>query len=243
MSPRESASNTSISKTLDRGLAALEYIAKHPNGIMLSDVARHLDVHRTIAHRLIGTLELHNLVRRSNSKLISPAAGLITLASSVERDLQSLSRPVLQRLADKLGATTHLEVPIGDDRAQALLVVEPVHSAAHIAFRAGQVHPLDKGSGGLAILAAREPREGEREEVTLARERGYAVSRSELIPSALGLSAGVPAAGFATEFSIGVTVFQDSQLEKFAQLVLDASAELFNLINISGYDSAAASSA
>ncbi|RAX48305.1 IclR family transcriptional regulator [Arthrobacter sp. AQ5-05] len=219
-----------MSKTLDRGLVALEYISDHPAGVTLTQVAKHLGVHRTIAHRLIGTLERHNLVRRSDTKLISPAAGLIRLAESVDQDLRTVSRPVLQALADKVGATAHLIVATGQDQVQALLVVEPTNAVAHIAFRAGQIHPIHQGSGGLAILSARPPVAGERMEVAEARVRGYATSSAEVIPSAWGLSAHVPAGSGMGEFSVGVTIFQSSLLDVLAPEVLRSAAELGGLL-------------
>ncbi|MGO4385099.1 IclR family transcriptional regulator [Specibacter sp. RAF43] len=221
---------SAISKTFDRGLLALEYISDHPAGVTLTQVAKHLEVHRTIAHRLVGTLERHNLVKRSDMKLISPAIGLIRLAESVDQDLRKVARPLLQVLADKLGATAHLIVATGHGQAQALLVMEPTSAVAHIAFRAGQVHPIDEGSGGLAILAARPPVEGERPEVTEARSRGYAVSSGEVIPSAWGLSAHVPSGSGIVDFSIGVTVFRPSMLEVCAPEVLRSAAELGGLL-------------
>lgn len=221
---------SAISKTLDRGLVALEFISDNPTGVTLTEVAKHLDVHRTIAHRLIGTLERHNLVRRSDAKLISPAVGLIRLAESVDQDLRKVVRPVLQALADKLGATAHLIIATGPDQVQALVVVEPTNAAAHIAFRAGQIHPIHQGSGGLAILAAHPAMDGERPEVAEARARGYAVSRGEVIPSAWGLSAHVSAAPGMGDFSIGVTVFQSSLLDVFAPVVLQSAQELALLL-------------
>lgn len=221
---------SAISKTLDRGLVALEYISAHPAGVTLTQVAGHLDVHRTIAHRLIGTLERHNLVKRSDMKSISPAVGLIRLAESVEQDLRKVARPVLQALADKLGATAHLIVTAGEGQVQALVVVEHTNAVAHIALRAGQMHPIHQGSGGLAILAARPPVDGERPEVTEARERGYAISSAEVIPSAWGLSAHVDSGVGTGDLSIGVTIFQPSLLDVFAPEVQRSARELAGLL-------------
>src|SRR3954464_6088367 len=43
------------SQTLDRGLRALEMVAAAPAGMTMQEVADRLEVHRTIAHRLLRT--------------------------------------------------------------------------------------------------------------------------------------------------------------------------------------------
>jgi DNA-binding IclR family transcriptional regulator len=220
----------SLSKTLDRGLQTLEFIADNPSGVTLAGIARHLGVHRTIAHRLVGTLEHHDLVRRTPSKLIMPAVGLIRLAESVDQDLRAVARPLLQDLADKLSATAHLVVTTGAESVQALLVIEPAQADVHIAFRAGQVHPISRGSAGMAILAARSPQANERAEIAAARERGYAVSTAEVVPLGWGVSAAVPSAPGMPEMSIGVSLFDDSRVDEFGPLVVRQAQQLSVLL-------------
>lgn len=221
---------TSLSKTLDKGLQTLEFVADNPSGVTLAEISRHLGVHRTIAHRLVGTLEHHRLVRRTQSKLILPAAGLIRLAESVDQDLRAVARPLLQDLADKLSATTHLVVTTTAESVQALLVIEPAQADVHIAFRAGQVHPIWRGSAGKAILAARSPQADERAEITAARERGYAVSKGEVIPFGCGVSAAVPSAPGMPEMSIGVTLVDDSRVEEVGPIVVRQAQQLSALL-------------
>ena len=52
------------SQTLDRGLQVLEVLADHPEGLTVTQLARELDVSRTIVYRLVVTLEQHGLLRR-----------------------------------------------------------------------------------------------------------------------------------------------------------------------------------
>lgn len=220
---------SSISKTFSRGLRALEFIAANSAGVTLADVAKHLGVHRTIAHRLVGTLELHHLVRRSDSKIIVPAAGLIRLAESVDRDVRTVARPLLQMLADELGATANLVATVSESEVQAIQVVEPTRAEAHIAFRVGQTNPIDRGSAGIAILASRPPMPDERPQVTSARKLGYAVSRAEIIPSAWGISVAVPTNPQMPDLSIGVTLFDDERIAEIAPVVARYADELSRL--------------
>lgn len=221
---------TSISKTLDRGLSALEFVTKNPAGVTVTEVANHLKVHRTIAHRLIGTLQLHSLVRRSETKVVFPAGGLIRLSESVDQDLRAVARPILQDLADTVGATANLVVEAASAQVQALMVIEPSQATAHIAFRAGQISPIERGSGGLAILAAGPVKTGERPEVSAARARGYAVSEAEIIPSAWGVSADVQVRVGMPKMSIGVTLFDDLELEEFGPKVAYHAGRLASLL-------------
>ena len=181
-----------MSKTLHHGLEILELLTSYPHGLSVTDIADGVGVHRTVAHRLIRTLEAHHLCRKDSFKRVTLGAGLVTLAEPVEQDLRTLARPILQELAEATEATAHLVVRESDTEVRALMVVEPRSAKVHVAFHPGQVDPIDRGSAGLSILASLPPTSGEREEVTAARARGYAVTVGEVIPSVLGISAVIP---------------------------------------------------
>src|SRR5690606_1090683 len=124
-----------MSKTLHNGLEILELLTGHPNGLSVSEIAEGIGVHRTVAHRLIRTLEAHRMCRRDDHKRISLGTGLVTLAESVEQDLRTLARPILEDLADTTEATAHLVVRESDTTVRAMMVIEPRRSHFHIAFR------------------------------------------------------------------------------------------------------------
>jgi len=218
--------DSGMSKTLHAGLSALRAVCASADGLTVTQVAETIGVHRTVAHRMMRTLEAHRMVRRDeSSKRFFPGAGLVPLAEPVERDLRALAVPVLQELADRTGATAHLAMQEGPDHVRAIFVVEPRHAPMHIAFRAGHLGPIDRGSAGLALLAAGPPHEDERPDVATARKRGYAVSYSEVISSVYGISAVVPARR-RTPMSIGVSVFETAAAERAAPAVLESAAEL-----------------
>jgi DNA-binding IclR family transcriptional regulator len=83
-------------------------------------------------------------------------------------------------LAETTGMTAFLVTAHGAE-AVTVMVVEPHGSLAHVSYRPGGRHPLSVGAPGLAVLAGRPPAPGERPEVALARERGWAGSTSEVI--------------------------------------------------------------
>jgi DNA-binding IclR family transcriptional regulator len=220
--------DSGMSKTLHNGLQILELLVRYPNGLSLTEIAEAVGVHRTVAHRLVRTLEAHELCRRDRFKRISLGAGLVRLAEPVEQDLRTLARPVLEELSDLRQATAHLVVREDEERVRMLMIVEPRQARMHVAFRPGQVDPIDRGSAGLAMLAAAPPVPGEREEITAARTRGYAVSYGEIAASVIGVSAVVP--GARTQTSIGLSLFEAPDVEDLGHLVVEAATRLGSLL-------------
>jgi IclR family transcriptional regulator, acetate operon repressor len=83
-----------------------------------AEIARELQVHRSTALRLLGTLERHALVERdSRSAKYRLGRRLPQLASVVtgESDLRTLARPVCESLARALGETVTLDVLVADE--------------------------------------------------------------------------------------------------------------------------------
>ncbi|MBY4212531.1 helix-turn-helix domain-containing protein [Rhodococcus fascians] len=219
-----------MSKTLHHGLAVLELLAEHPKGLSITEIAEGIGVHRTVAHRLVRTLEAHYLCKRDDFKRITLGAGLVALAEPVEQDLRTVARPILEELADQLGATVHLVVRENTDEVRALMVVEPRGAKVHVAFRGGQVDPIDRGSAGLAMLSSLPATERERPEVTRARAVGYAVTRGEVIPSVAGVSAVVPGRRGDALASLGASVFAIEDEKRLGAAVVAAAARLGQML-------------
>lgn len=213
-------------QTLDRGIRILWHLAERPNGETLTEMARSLGINRNALHRMLEALAAHNLVRRTEDKRFHLAHGLVELASAVDSDLRGLAYPIMAALADSVDATVHLMVPISDIEVQAVLVVEPRLAAAHIAFRTGQRHPIDRGSGGIAILAGRPARDDDSAEVMAAREQGYAVSTGHVIPGVIGVSVPVETPSTMSEVSIGVSLVDPDAVAQVAPQVVKAAREL-----------------
>lgn len=214
--------DSAMSKTLHNGVVILELLVAQPRGMTLTEIADALGVHRTVAHRLVRTLEAHRLCKRDRDKRITLAAGLVRLAEPVEQDLRTLALPVLEDLAEQTQASAHLVVRDSEDEARMLMIVEPRRARMHVSFRAGQVDPVDRGSAGLALLSEQPPAAGERDEVTTARRRGFAVSYGEVVPSVCGVSAPVP----GREVSIGLTLFEIEDEDGLGRIVCEAAKRL-----------------
>lgn len=206
MAPRASASPqpTEIAQTLDRGLHVLELLAGVDGGLLPSEVAQRLGVHRTIAARLLATLLRRGFVSRRRDGRYTLGAALLSLARQVSGNLLVVATPLLTEIAERLDATAVLHVADGDE-AVALASIEPRMATFHLGVRPGGRHPLSVAADGLAILAGRPPAPDERPEVSTARRLGYAVTSGRLIPGFTGISAPVRLDGWA-DASVGIVI-------------------------------------
>ena len=201
------------SQTLDRGLRVLDVLAASPGGLSVTELATRLEVSRTIAHRLVATLEQHALVRRDGRGRLHVGLGVLHLASAVQPVLRDLAVPVLRRLAERVGCTAHLTVADGDE-ALALAVVEPSWTDFHVAYRVGSRHPLSQGAAGKAILLGRDP-----------GAAPFAVTAGELQAGARGVAA--PVRGVeGLEASLGIVTLGELDADAIGPLVAAAAADL-----------------
>ncbi|NEM91065.1 helix-turn-helix domain-containing protein [Galbitalea soli] len=188
----------SQAQTLARGLKILDLLADAGRPLTIAEIAAGLEVHRSIAYRLVRTLETAALVLRDSSGRYLPGPHLATLARSVAPDLQSAAPAVLQSLADELSMTAFLVV-LDRTECVTLVTVEPRHVIASIAQRPGSRHSIFVGAPGVAIqslLTSSERTsmgiaEPEQPEVAIARRDGFALSHGEVIPGVSAVAAPV----------------------------------------------------
>jgi DNA-binding IclR family transcriptional regulator len=177
------------SQTLSRGIRILEVLADAREPLSIDEIAGELGVHRSIAYRLLRTLEDHRLISRDGSGLVTLGARMAALAAGVANDLQAEALPELTAVANELGMTCFLAVLDGEE-CITLVSVEPRHAVASVAQRPGARHPVTVGAPGKAILAqladADWPENATaalRAAAAGARTAGYATSHDEVIPT------------------------------------------------------------
>ncbi len=175
------------SLTLRRGLRLLHVLAEHPDGLSISQLAGALDTHRAGVYRLLAPLVDERLAQRYADGRYRLGIGLVELSSRVAPRLQDAVLPELRRLADELGATAAMTVRDGEE-AVVMAVVEPRHTRMHLAYSVGIRHAVELGASGIAILAAGDPRPGERQEVTEARARGWVRTAGEILTGSTGIA-------------------------------------------------------
>lgn len=200
--PQETAATVSPSQTLSRGIQALEILAAAEHPLTIAELAGALGVHRSVAYRILRTLEDHSLLVRDNAGRVQPGPGLAVLARGVSRDLQTAALPELTQLANTLNMTAFVAVWDHQD-CVTLVTVEPRHSAATLAQHPGTRHPVNTGAPGIAIQstmseeewATRAPGLPYRSEAVEARRLGYAASHDEVITGLSSLAAPVQVPG------------------------------------------------
>lgn len=177
------------SQTLSRGIRLLEELADARIPLTIDELAARVELHRSVAYRLLRTLEDHGLVTRDAAGAVRLGTGLAVLAAGVAADLQAEALPELTAAANDLGMTCFLVV-LDHDECVTLASVEPRHAVTAVAQRPGSRHPVTRGAPGRTILAQLPPRRWPdgvdarlASEVADAAERGWARSHDEVIPT------------------------------------------------------------
>lgn len=176
------------SQTLARGLVALAAVASSEDGLSIQQLAEMIDVHRTIAYRILSTLSDAGLVHRGVDNRYRGASGLIALSQAAYSGLRAVCLPPLRVLADDLRSTVSLLVKEGGE-AVAVAVIEPRVQAYQMSFTQGSRHPLSRGAAGHAIMSSMPPNEDDSQQVTHARKNGYAITYGEIEPNLYALAA------------------------------------------------------
>jgi DNA-binding IclR family transcriptional regulator len=197
------------SQTLDRGLRILEHLAAVGVARSVVELTQATGLHRSIAYRLLRTLEDHQLVERDAAGRYGLGLGMAALARGVRSDLQTAALPRLTALADELGMTAFLVVRAGDE-AVTVTSIEPRDSAAHVAYRPGIRHPVGRGAPGLALLMPEAPAADDRPELAEARRTGWARSRGEIIAGMRSIAAPVLGPDGGARAAMAVVYVDDS---------------------------------
>ncbi|MCO4273899.1 helix-turn-helix domain-containing protein [Pseudarthrobacter sp. HLT3-5] len=182
------ATQASPSQTLSRGIRALEILAAAETPLTIAELADAMGVHRSVAYRILRTLEDHSLLVRDDAGRVQPGPGLAVLARGVARNLQTAALPELTQLANALAMSTFVAVWDRDD-CVTLVTVDPRHTGAAIVQHPGSRHPISAGAPGIAIQSAyaeadwraAAPGIPYRPEAGTARQLGYAASHDEVI--------------------------------------------------------------
>lgn len=225
------APQASPSQTLSRGIRALEILAEADRPLTIAELSTALGVHRSVAYRILRTLEDHSLLVRDDGGRVQPGPGLAALARGVSRDLQTAALPELTQLANTLTMTAFVAVWDHQD-CITLVTVEPRHSGAAVAQHPGSRHPINAGAPGIAIQSTFDeqawkdlaPGVPYRREAAEARQRGYAASHDEVIAGVSSLAVPVRVPG-RRPAAIAVVYIRSSQDPAEVAAALKASAE------------------
>lgn len=214
------------SQTLDRGLRILEHLASVGTPQPVVSIGQALGLHRSIAYRLLRTLEDHHLVERDPAGHFWLGLGLAGLARGVRTDLQTAALPQLHALVAQLGMTAFLVVRAGDE-AVTIASVEPQDAAAHVVYRPGTRHPVTRGAPGLALLMPEPASPQDRDALRAARQAGWASSHAEVVPGLRSIAVPVLGAGGGARAALAVVFVDESaDLARLGRAVATAAQEV-----------------
>jgi len=194
-------------QTLARGLEVFLAIVDAPDGLTVQQVGEYLDVHRSIAYRILQTLSDFGLIAKTAGGLYLPGARLATLSDAYQPLLRDVATPIMRDLANRLSSTVSMFVEQGSD-AVAIIMVEPTNALHHIAFRLGMRTSMDHGSAAYAIRAGRPAVTDEPAAVREAREIGYARSHGQIEQDAFGVAAWIPMARGTPQAALNLITYR-----------------------------------
>ena len=222
---QRTAPKGNLLQTLRRGMETITFIAEHPGGVSIVQIAEMLKVDRAVAYRIVATLEADAFVSRAANGDIFLGGALLALASNLEPQLRSIAEPALHRLAEETQATAFMSVARGKD-AVAILVAESEAGFIRVGYRVGSRHPLDRGAAGIAILAGRPEAVNDSDDVLEARRNGYSITRGQLQRGAVGIAAPLHFTKLkhsGLEASIGVVALDDLDTLDVAPVVIECA--------------------
>ncbi|MDB5750028.1 MAG: transcriptional regulator, IclR family [Ramlibacter sp.] len=192
-------------RAVERALDILAAFGPAQHDLLVADLVKRVGLTRPTLYRLLNTLEKRGFVTSSGEPQrfrLGPAVARLAHAWSTTLDLTALARPVMTEAWTFTAETVALFVARGDMR----LCVAEMQSPQPISFRrgVGYSEKLVRGASGRAILAFTPLQPGQldafaagtntdlawlRDQLTITRERGYAMGHNELIQGAYAVAA------------------------------------------------------
>lgn len=171
--PSTPATTEGGSQTLARGLRALTMIGNAEAPMSVAQLAKELGIHRSMAYRLVKTLEQQGFVERSPAGELELGIRVASLIRGVAKDLQTAVTPYLAEVAEKFQVTAFLVVYDGE-WAVTLANVAPLLAETTLAQRPGSRHSIDKGAPGRIIRSQVFPEQ--------YPQQPFEVSHDEVLP-------------------------------------------------------------
>jgi DNA-binding IclR family transcriptional regulator len=137
---------------LERGVAILRLFRRDRTRLSAPEVAAELAIPRSTVHRLLQGLEALGLLRQAPRGVFALGPGVLSLGFEylASLDVVEVAGPVLARLRDEIGCSTHLAVL---DRSSVVFVSRhPVRAAVSSGFGVGFTVPAHAALIGRLLL-------------------------------------------------------------------------------------------
>lgn len=209
-------------QAIDRAASLLTAVIRGPEPASFSELAAASGLAKSTTSRLLMALERHQLVRRDHDGRFWPGELFVRYAwqGTADADLVAVAEPFLDELGELTGETINLGIVSRQVVRQVAQVDSrymiggtswvgldvPLHCSASgkvlLAFGAARVPPDPYERRTERTIASRAELEAE---LATVRERGFAVTNSELEPGLVAVAAPVFAGGPATIAAISVS--------------------------------------
>ena len=138
---------------VDRALTLLAAFRSSDTALTLIDFAARTQLYKSTVLRLLASLEHARLLQRraDGAWVLGPEIARLQAIHARSDGLQAVLLPAMRALVDKTGESVAFHVRQGEQRLCLYRVDSPQLLRDHI--RAGDVLPLNKGSGGRVLLA------------------------------------------------------------------------------------------
>jgi DNA-binding IclR family transcriptional regulator len=230
-------------RAVDRALDILLAFRPEDDALTVGELLKRVDLSRATLYRLIHTLELKQFLVASGDPQrfrLGPSVAQLAHAWGARLDLGAVAEPMMRKVWQETGETVALFVHEGAYR----VCIAEMPSAQALSYRRGVGYreKLGLGASGRAILAQMGDAVHEtgtsdmksdikkyRRELGLIRDRGYAISKNELIQGAVAVAA--PFFNGAGRVSGAMGVFgptarlSDAQIAKFGKLLVREAAQ------------------
>jgi len=190
-------------RAVDRALDILMAFTATDHALTAGELLKRVDLSRPTLYRLLHTLEHNGFVSSGGEPQkfrLGPSVAHLAHVWTASLSIGEVAQPMMRRLWEQTGETVALFIPQGEYR----VCVAEIPSAQPLSFKRGVGYreKVMVGASGRAILANMPDAsrylmdvngpgvDAEYEkELGLIRERGYAVSRDELLQGAVAVAA------------------------------------------------------
>ncbi len=244
-----------MDKTLLKGLRVLELLATSDRPLGVTEVAQHMDLLKSNAHRVLQTLVAAGYAAPvPETGRYRPTLKLWSLGSAVavSTDLRAIAAPLLGRLRDVTGETAFLALLDGTDVT--FVEIQPSARALRVHTAVGARMPAYCTSPGKVLLAFEEPIrdasellplqhftqttvadvEALRSELKKIRRQGYAVNSGEYREEVSGVAVPVFDAYGKAIASTGISGpserFRPAAIKEWLPAVLKAGTDISHMM-------------
>jgi len=143
-----------IIPNLSKGLKVIEYLATHPEGLNMGEMAEGLSIAKSGIYRIVATLAKEGYIRKDDdSATYKLTRKLLVLGQNVvsQHNVTEISLPVMRELRDATGETVQLNTLAG---LQGVVLEQmPSPNAIRIVVDPGTLFDLHCTAPGKAIMA------------------------------------------------------------------------------------------